>query len=233
MDDKDKPLVCLYSDGGAEPNPGPGGFGVILEYKGHKKELSKGYQLTTNNRMELLGVIFGLENLKKPSNVEVYSDSKYLVNAVNEGWVVKWQENNWFRNKKERAVNIDLWKRLLVLMETHTVNFNWVKGHNGHLQNERCDELAGIALKGQELIEDVEYIKSINAPAKDGKIKNVGDECRKCNTPVIKKINKKRKIKKNKNYYFEFWLICPNCKTTYMVEEAKKLIIKSTNTLFD
>jgi len=233
MDIKDKPIVNLYSDGGAEPNPGPGGYGVILEYKGHKKEFSKGYQLTTNNRMELLAVICGLENLKKTSTVEVYSDSKYLVNAINEGWVEKWQANNWYRNKKEKAVNIDLWKRLLALMKIHNVKFNWVKGHNGHLENERCDELAGIALKGENLIEDVEYMVSVDTPANEGQIKNVGDKCRKCDTPVIKRVNTKRKIKRNQSCYYEYYLLCPNCKTLYNVEAAKKLINQQTNTLFD
>jgi len=109
-------------------------------------------------------------------------------------------------------------------MSTHTVSFNWVKGHNGQVENERCDELAGIALKGENLIEDVEYMNSLNAPAKTGQIKNEGDECRKCSTPVIKKMNTKRKIKRNQSFYFEYFLFCPGCKTVYQVEAAKKLV---------
>ncbi len=195
MQEKSKPNILLYSDGGAEPNPGKGGFGVILKYGKHIKEFSKGYELTTNNRMELMGIIYGLEQIKVDGIVEVFSDSKYVVDAINSGWVKRWKENNWFRNKKEKAINIDLWQKLLNLKETHEVEFNWIKGHNGHIENERCDELATIALNGEELMKDDEYIYFIENPPPSGKIENEGDECRKCNTPVVKKESKGKKRK--------------------------------------
>ncbi len=229
---KHKPKIALFSDGGAEPNPGKGGFGVILKYKEHVKEFSKGYLLTTNNRMELMAIIHGLEQIKVEAYVDIYSDSKYIIDAINNGWVAKWQENNWYRNKKAKAVNIDLWEKLLKLMNTHEVSFNWIKGHNGHKENERCDELAAIALNGNSLSEDEEYLKQINSPPEDGKIKNEGDKCRKCNTPVIKKERRRRKIKKNQTYYFEYYFLCPNCNTMYMVEDAKRKIERDSNTLF-
>ena len=161
--------IFLYSDGGAEPNPGKGGFGVILKYKGHIKEFSQGYKKTTNNRMELMAVIYGLEQIKIKSTVVVISDSKYIVDSVNNGWLKKWASNNWYRNKKEKAINIDLWKRLLLLLDAHQVSFQWVKGHNNHPENERCDELATQALSKKELKKDSGYLststlKDINAP---------------------------------------------------------------------
>ncbi len=134
--------VEIYTDGACSGNPGPGGYGVILKYNGHSKELSAGYKNTTNNRMELLAIIKGLEALKEPCEVTVYSDSRYIVDAINKGWVQRWASNHWMRNKKEVAKNIDLWERLLDLLKTHRVTFKWVKGHAGHKENERCDELA-------------------------------------------------------------------------------------------
>ncbi len=135
-------LVQLYTDGACSGNPGPGGWGVILKYKGIEKELSGGEALTTNNRMELLAVISGLEALKEPCRVELYSDSKYIIDAIQQRWVYKWAANNWMRNKKEPALNPDLWQRLLELLRRHDVQLHWVKGHAGHPENERCDALA-------------------------------------------------------------------------------------------
>ena len=151
--------VKLFTDGAAKGNPdGPGGFGAILEYedsKGvlHTKEISKGYKKTTNNRMELMGVIVGLEALNRPCNVEIYSDSKYVVDAFNQGWIESWLEKDWKRGKNEPVKNIDLWKRMLEAKKPHQVTFNWVKGHSGHPQNERCDELATTAATGENLEE--------------------------------------------------------------------------------
>ena len=152
--------VKIYTDGAARGNPdGPGGYGTVLEYtdtKGmlHTKELSQGYQKTTNNRMELMAVIAGLEALNRPCEVELYSDSQYVVNAFNQRWIDGWVRKGWKRGKNEPVKNVDLWKRLLAAKEPHTVTFIWVKGHNGHPQNERCDELATGAADGDGLLVD-------------------------------------------------------------------------------
>ncbi|MCI5868551.1 MAG: ribonuclease HI [Dorea sp.] len=152
--------VRIYTDGAARGNPdGPGGYGTVLEYidsKGmlHTKELSQGYRRTTNNRMELMAVIAGLEALNRPCMVDLYSDSKYVVDAFNQHWIDGWIKKGWKRGKNEPVKNIDLWKRLLKAKEPHQVTFHWVKGHDGHLQNERCDTLATSAADGQELLED-------------------------------------------------------------------------------
>ena len=135
-------LVTIYTDGACSGNPGPGGWGVILSYKGHKKELSGGERQTTNNRMELTAVIEGLSALTRPCRVNVVTDSKYEVDAITLGWARKWRAQGWMRNKKEKALNPDLWETLLDLLDRHEVTFTWVKGHAGHPENERCDELA-------------------------------------------------------------------------------------------
>src|SRR6185369_10534521 len=156
------PEIDLYSDGGAEPNPGKGGFGIIMSYKGTKKEFSQGFRLTTNNRMELMGVIHGLERLKTKSIVNVYSDSRYVVDGIKKGWAEKWKSNNWYRTKTEKAINCDLWGRLLAVISTHQeVKFNWIRGHFGHSENERCDELAIMALNSDHLIEDTVYEENL------------------------------------------------------------------------
>ncbi len=147
-------LVKMYTDGSARGNPGPGGYGTILEYvdgkgKLHTKELSAGYADTTNNRMELMGVIAGLEALNRPCEVELYTDSTYVMNAFSKHWIDKWQENGWKRGKNEPVKNVDLWQRLLAAKEPHQVQFHWVKGHAGHPQNERCDKLATSAADKQ------------------------------------------------------------------------------------
>ena len=134
--------VTLYSDGSSRGNPGPGGYGVILRYKGVSKELSGGEERTTNNRMELTAVITGLSALKEPCTVTLYSDSKYIIDAIQKGWAKKWRANGWMRNAKDPALNPDLWEKLLDLLEKHEVTFVWVKGHAGHPENERCDQLA-------------------------------------------------------------------------------------------
>ena len=153
-------LVKIYTDGAARGNPdGPGGYGSVLEYvdtKGelHVKEISRGYVRTTNNRMELMAVIAGLEALNRPCEVDVYSDSQYVVNAFNQHWVDGWIKKGWKRGKNEPVKNVDLWKRLLEAKEKHSVTFHWVKGHDGHPQNERCDQLATTAADGDDLIVD-------------------------------------------------------------------------------
>ena len=154
-------FVKIYTDGSARGNPdGPGGYGVVMEYtdtKGtlHVKELSAGYKKTTNNRMELLAAIAGLEALNRPCEVELYSDSQYLVKAFNEHWIDGWIKKGWKRGKNEPVKNTDLWKRLLKAKAPHHVEFIWVKGHDGHPQNERCDTLATAAADGSDLMNDV------------------------------------------------------------------------------
>ena len=154
-------LVKIYTDGSARGNPdGPGGYGTILscvDAKGveHIREFSGGYKKTTNNRMELMAAIVGLEALKRPCEVELYSDSKYLVDAFNQHWIESWLKKNWVNSQKKPVKNPDLWKRLLKAKERHQVAFIWVKGHDGHPQNERCDALATGAADGKDLIEDV------------------------------------------------------------------------------
>lgn len=133
--------VCLYTDGACRGNPGPGGWGAILVWGKFEKEMSGGERETTNNRMELMAAISGLCALKEPCSVMLYSDSKYVCDAFNEGWVYSWKKSGWSRGKEELK-NADLWARLFALTEIHEVKFNWVKGHNGHVYNERCDKLA-------------------------------------------------------------------------------------------
>ena len=134
--------VQIFSDGACSGNPGPGGWGTILRFGEHEKELSGGEKSTTNNRMELTAVIKGLEALKEPCEVEFFTDSKYIIDSVTKGWAVKWKNNGWVKPDKKPALNPDLWERLLELLEIHRVTFNWVKGHAGHPENERCDRLA-------------------------------------------------------------------------------------------
>ena len=153
--------VTMYTDGSARGNPdGPGGYGTILEYidtRGqlHTKENSQGYKKTTNNRMEMMAAIVGFEALNRPCAVDVYSDSQYLINAFNQHWIDGWIKKNWKRGKNEPVKNVDLWKRLLKVIEPHKVTWNWVKGHDGHPQNERCDTLATMAADSGQLIDDV------------------------------------------------------------------------------
>ncbi len=152
--------VTLYTDGAARGNPdGPGGYGAILQYvdregRLHEKELSAGYRKTTNNRMELMGVIAGLEALNRPCRVEVVSDSAYVVKAFTEHWLESWIKKGWKRGRGEPVKNTDLWKRLLKAMEPHETVFRWVKGHDGHPENERCDRLATAAADHGPLLED-------------------------------------------------------------------------------
>ena len=134
--------VEIFTDGACSGNPGPGGWGAILRYNGHEKELSGGEANTTNNRMELSAVINALAALKEPCSVTLYSDSHYVCNALKLGWAEKWKANNWMRNKKEPALNPELWDKLLTLYHKHEVEIVWVKGHAGHPENERCDRLA-------------------------------------------------------------------------------------------
>ena len=157
MSAKEKKAVTIYTDGSALGNPGPGGYGVILSYNGHRKELSGGFRHTTNNRMELRAVIEGLKALKEPCRVTVYTDSRYLVDAMEKGWARRWRARGWMRNGKDRALNPDLWEELLRLCERHEVRFVWVRGHDGNMDNERCDFLAREAASRADLPPDEGY----------------------------------------------------------------------------
>lgn len=150
--------VTIYTDGACSGNPGKGGFGVILEYAGREKEFSRGFYKTTNNRMELLAVICGLEALKEPCRVTLFSDSKYVVDAITLGWAESWQKNNW-RRKGGKALNPDLWARLLAAKEPHHLTCVWVKGHAENEKNNRCDALAVAAAQGTSLLHDEVYEK--------------------------------------------------------------------------
>ncbi len=132
----------IYTDGACSGNPGKGGWAAVLVYNGMEKEISGGEKQTTNNRMELTAVIKALQLLKEPCEVDIITDSKYVCDAVNKGWVYGWKKNNWVKSDKKPALNSDLWKQLLEQLEIHKVQFNWIKGHNGHQYNERCDKLA-------------------------------------------------------------------------------------------
>jgi ribonuclease HI len=146
--------IDLYTDGACIGNPGPGGYGLILDYGGHRRELAGGYRLTTNNRMELMAVIVGLEALKEPCDVTCHSDSIYVVNGIRRGWAAGWRARGWRKADKKPAMNVDLWQRLLDLCEQHTMRFEWVRGHAGHVENERCDELANAAAMEPDLPPD-------------------------------------------------------------------------------
>lgn len=245
MEWNDIPEINLYSDGGAEPNPGKGGFGVIMSYKGIKREFSQGYEFTTNNRMELMGVIHGLERLKTKSVVNIFTDSRYVIDGIEKGWAQRWKSKNWYRTRTEKAINCDLWDRLLILiLAQEKVTFNWIKGHAGHLENERCDELALAALNGNNLLVDAGYKPNqvqgdkkedeehIPGSFKNSKVNAEGDPCRKCGTTVVKKPTKKKLLKPGQTYFYEYFLLCPGCKTMYLLEEAKRDISGLGNQLF-
>ena len=154
--------INIYTDGAARGNPGNGGYGAVLEYtapdgRQYRKELSGGYRMTTNNRMELMGVIAALEVLEMPCEVDLYSDSQYLVHAFTQHWIDGWKKKGWMRTKTEPVKNVDLWKRLTEDMTGHVIHWHWVKGHAGHPQNERCDALATAAADHGPLKEDTGY----------------------------------------------------------------------------
>jgi ribonuclease HI len=151
-------MIRIYTDGAAQGNPGPGGYGVVMKYGSHVKELSQGYRLTTNNRMELMAVIVGLESIKKEGfNVTIYSDSKYVVEAVEKGWIWGWQKKNF-----SKKANADLWQQYIVLHHRFKPKFIWIKGHAGHPENERCDQLAVAAASGPNLLTDYWYEENKN-----------------------------------------------------------------------
>jgi ribonuclease HI len=154
---KESKRLTIYTDGACLGNPGPGGYGVVLLYDGHRKEISGGFRLTTNNRMEMMAVIVGLRALKERCSVTLYSDSEYVVNSISKGWAARWRANGWKRNKKDKAVNADLWEQLLDLIDKHEVKMVWVRGHSGVKENERCDALSVDAAQQKNLPIDEGY----------------------------------------------------------------------------
>lgn len=186
----DGPLkeVVIYTDGAAEPNPGPGGYGVVLRYAKHSKEMSAGFKRTTNNRMELLAAIVALEALTSRCSVKLHSDSKYVVDSVTRGSVFKWRNNAWRRTRKHKAKNTDLWERFLAVYEKHEVELIWVRGHAGITDNECCDQLAVDAAKAPNLPDDTGYRENVDTSAQSRTTRNPsirkatepGDLCRKC-----------------------------------------------------
>jgi ribonuclease HI len=225
--------VTIYTDGGCEPNPGPGGYGVVLVYGSHRKQASGGFQRTTNNRMEIMAAIKGLELLKAPCDVTLISDSEYLVRAMREGWAKRWQARGWQRSQKAKAANPDLWERLLALCATHAVTFQWVKGHAGHPENELCDQLAMAALHQPDLPPDAGYIAGAPAaPAAASSQPRASSSaapiltdsiCPKCGA-LMEQRTPKSKRHPGQTYYFEYYLHCPGCQRMFMVEEAKRTI---------
>jgi ribonuclease HI len=153
--------VVIHTDGACKGNPGPGAYGAVLVSGKHRKEISAGYRLTTNNRMELRAAIAALELLKEPCNVELHSDSKYLVQAINEKWLDGWLRRGWITSAKQPVKNRDLWQELIATIGAHKIQWKWVKGHAGHAENERCDELANLAVIGQALAEDSGFENSL------------------------------------------------------------------------
>jgi len=148
--------VEIFTDGSCLGNPGPGGYGAVLKYKDNTKELSQGYQLTTNNRMEMLATIVALKSLKEACQVTLTTDSQYVRQGITQ-WITKWQKNNWRTASKQPVKNVDLWKQLHEQNQRHKVNWQWVKGHSGHPENERCDDLARQAAEGSDLLQDIGY----------------------------------------------------------------------------
>lgn len=151
--------LILYSDGACSGNPGPGGYGAVIKFSDITKTYSRGFEYTTNNRMELMGVIEPLESIKEPHEIHIITDSKYVVDAINKKWLDGWTRRQWKTSSKKKAKNIDLWKRFLVLLDKHAITIEWVKGHNSHPQNDYCDQLAVKARLGQNLFKDEEYDK--------------------------------------------------------------------------
>lgn len=241
-----RPEVTIYTDGAAAPNPGPGGYGVVLLFGEHRKELSQGFRLTTNNRMELLAVISGLEALKKPCRVRVFSDSKYVVRAIEQGWARRWRSRGWMRTPEEKAKNADLWRRYLEVAERHQVRLEWVRGHAGVEENERCDALAVAASKAEDLLEDAGYEppppsddKPVSPPpvARHGredksiKHREPGEPCRKCDTPLVRRDSQSKKTKPGQTYYYAWHLYCPGCRAMYLVDDAKRDLTETSSLL--
>ncbi len=204
-----KKQVIIYTDGACDPNPGRGGYGAVLLYGQVRKEVSGGLRQTTNNRMEIYAAIKGLEMLKESCKVTLYSDSQYVVNAMTQGWVARWQQRSWRRAGNEPALNADLWKQLTALCEKHEVSFVWIRGHNGNVENERCDRLSTAFISRRDLAVDEGY-ENASPPEPRISAEQEGQPCPKCATPVVLFRTKKRRL----------MLSCPNCKALYEYKSA-------------
>jgi ribonuclease HI len=233
MNTNDLPKVDIYSDWWANPNPWPWGYGVIMRSWEYQKDFSQWFVRTTNNRMELMWAITGFRKLKKKSQVTLHTDSQYTINGLEKWWAKKWKANNWYRTWKQKAINHDLWEILLDLSEQHEVTFQWIKWHNGHLENEMCDELATLAMQRDDLIVDEGFIEEVEKSASQKKtaknratltetFEKTGTDCRNCDNPLVKKIPKHNKKTLEKAYFYAYYHHCPACKTNYMLEEAKR-----------
>lgn len=243
--------IQIFTDGSSTGNPGPGGWAVLMREGGKMREFSGGFRETTNNRMELYAAIKALESLPKGARVRIFSDSRYLVEGITQGWAETWRAKGWRQTKNKPTPNADLWIRLLAAVEQRTVSWEWVRGHVGHPENEKADRLAQRAAGGRNLPADEGYenqpsgaennqpglfeSKTIEAmpggvekaavrPAESrGKVVREGQACRKCGMPVVRQAPK-RKISKKQSHYYEYYLVCPNCGTIYLVDEAKREI---------
>lgn len=231
---KKNPEVYIFSDGGANPNPGPGGYGVIMKCWEYRKDFSQWYKRTTNNRMELMWAITWLKKLNTKSKVILSTDSQYTINGIEKGWAKKWRSNNWIRTGNKKAQNWDLWKILLEEVEKHDVEFRWIKGHSGHIENEFCDEMATLAMQWDKLLEDSWFREEKTSQQlsshswiasklqTESKIEKVWSECKKCWEELVKRYPKHTKKTLEKQYYYEYYHHCENCKTNYMLEKAKR-----------
>jgi ribonuclease HI len=212
----------IFTDGACEPNPGPGGYGVVIISGEVEKVFAQGYTLTTNNRMELMAVVAALEAVEGHRAITLYSDSKYVVEALNVGSARSWRDAEWVRKGSRHVPNSDLWQRLLELDDGLNVTYKWVKGHSGNRLNEMADSLSYEAIKNTDQLEDLGYLRQLEEYRKNPpEITEEGQPCRKCSTPVIKRKPKRRRST-GKTYYFEYYLYCPGCETIYMVEDAKR-----------
>lgn len=235
--------IEIFTDGSSSGNPGPGGWAAVVRKGGKTYEISGGYRRTTNNRMELMAVICALETVQGAAAVDVYSDSSYLVNSINKGWVQKWQKKGWVRTGNQPVPNSDLWKRLLNFLKEGTTHFHWVEGHSGHPENERADRLAVQAGSRGSLPVDEGYESLSKQPEQpdffstaqsvpskpvrptglssnnlaDGKL------CRKCGASLVKKIPAAKRRPQQK-YYYVYYYSCPKCGTHYFTEEARREI---------
>ena len=225
--------VTVYTDGASLGNPGPGGYAAVLLHVRHRREISGGFRLSTNNRMEIFAAITALETLKMPCRVTLYSDSAYLVNAMLTGTARRWRSNGWHLTSSgnKPVKNADLWQRLLEACDGHQVSFQKVKGHANVLENERCDQLAVEAANDRPCQADTDFERlnpDLTAPPQtdrqpvinpNQKVTSEGQPCRKCGQPVIKRQPRKPR---GQSYTYAYYLYCPQCRTIYMVEAAKR-----------
>lgn len=235
--------IEIFTDGSSSGNPGPGGWAALIRKDGKTRELSGGYRRTTNNRMELMAVICALETVQGPSDVDVYSDSSYLVNSINKGWLQKWQKKGWVRTGNQPVPNADLWKKLLTLLKEKTIHFHWVEGHAGHPENERADRLAVQAGSKASLPVDAGYeslkeqteqlnlfstnqsfpLKTVHPAESSLGPLSSGKPCRKCGGLLVKKIPTAKRRPQQK-YYYAYYYSCSKCGTNYFTDDARREI---------